>query len=351
MITSLANFWMTAFRLPSGCIKEIERLCSAFLWSGPNLNARKAKVSWADICSTKEEGGLGLRSLKEANTVSCLKLIWRILSANSMWVNWVKVYLILKSSFWMIKDTTQTGSWMWKKILKCRELAKKMYRVEVRNGKKTSFWFEQWSPLGCLKDLLNDGSRIDMGILLNATVEESWKHRKRNHRVLILNKVEEEIEKSRGNRVAEEDVSLWQNEKGLSRRNFSSKETWEFIREKKLTHDWAEIVWFKYYTPKYSFIMWLAMRGRLATGDRMRCWQNGAKVDCVLCNEPLETTEHLFFECIYSARIWEALVKGILKDRFTVKWEEIKRLLRGSGRDKMQSFLVKYILQAAVYML
>lgn len=31
VIISLANFWMAAFRLPSECIREIERLCSAFL--------------------------------------------------------------------------------------------------------------------------------------------------------------------------------------------------------------------------------------------------------------------------------------------------------------------------------
>ena len=165
--------------------------------SGPELNNRKAKVSWADICSTKQEGGLGIRSLKEANMVSCVKLIWRILASDSMWVNWVKIYLIRKSSFWMVKENTQAGSSMWKKILKCREIAKRMYRVEVRNGKKTSLWFENWSPMGCLKDLLGDGSCIDMGILINATVEESWRHRRRSHRVLILNRVEEEIEKSR----------------------------------------------------------------------------------------------------------------------------------------------------------
>lgn len=31
VIMSLTNFWMAAFRLPSGCIKEIERICSSFL--------------------------------------------------------------------------------------------------------------------------------------------------------------------------------------------------------------------------------------------------------------------------------------------------------------------------------
>lgn len=41
VITSLTNFWMAAFRLSSECLKEIERLCGAFLWSGPKLEGRK----------------------------------------------------------------------------------------------------------------------------------------------------------------------------------------------------------------------------------------------------------------------------------------------------------------------
>lgn len=116
VITSLVNFWMAAFRLPSSCIKEIERLCSAFLWSGSELNGRKAKVSWADVCRPKAEGGLGVRRLKDVSLVCSLKLIWRILSANTLWVNWIKMYLIRKGSLWSVKESTQTGSWVWRKI-------------------------------------------------------------------------------------------------------------------------------------------------------------------------------------------------------------------------------------------
>lgn len=214
VINSLANFWMAAFRLPSGCIKEIEKLCSEFLWSGPELNGRKIKVAWSDVCRTKQEGGLGLRKLKETNLVSCLKLVWRILSANSLWVNWIKMYLIRKSSFWMVRDDTQNGSWMWKKILKTREIAKMMYQVEVRNGKKASFWHERWSSLGCLKEILGPWSHVDMGISINATVEDSWKHKRRNHRVVILNRVEEEIVQCKERRTQDDDISQWKNGRG-----------------------------------------------------------------------------------------------------------------------------------------
>lgn len=181
VIRSLTNFWMAAFRLPSGCIEEIERICYAFLWSGPELNGRKAKISWEDICKMKYEGGLGLRPLKEVNQVSCLKLIWRILSAHSLWVNWIKIYLIRKDSFWTGRDNTQSGSWMWRKVLKSREMAKHFYRVEVGNGRGTSFWYEMWNPMGRLKEVAGEGSHIDMGILMNANVEDCLNHRKMHH--------------------------------------------------------------------------------------------------------------------------------------------------------------------------
>lgn len=57
VIMSLTNFWMAAFRLPSSCVKKIERLCSTFFWCGPDLNEKKNKIAWKEICKTKQEGG------------------------------------------------------------------------------------------------------------------------------------------------------------------------------------------------------------------------------------------------------------------------------------------------------
>ncbi|KAG2281931.1 hypothetical protein Bca52824_053151 [Brassica carinata] len=62
VIFGTVNFWISAFILPKGCIKEIESICSRFLWSG-NIDRRGiAKVAWSTVCLPKDEGGLGLRS-------------------------------------------------------------------------------------------------------------------------------------------------------------------------------------------------------------------------------------------------------------------------------------------------
>ena len=75
VLMSITSFWSSAFSLPGACMKEIQQLYSAFLWSGPDLNPHKAKLSWDVVCLPKREGGLGLRPLKETNKVCGLKLI------------------------------------------------------------------------------------------------------------------------------------------------------------------------------------------------------------------------------------------------------------------------------------
>lgn len=151
VLYSVTNCWMSAFQLPKQCIQEINSPCSAFLWSGSVMSTQKAKIAWTGVCTPKEKGGLGLRSLEDVNRVSCLKLIWRIISSRkSLWVQWIHIYLIRKGSFWSIKETSSLGSWMWRKMLKLRPLTMQLTRVEANNGSKTLFWYEKWSHLGLL---------------------------------------------------------------------------------------------------------------------------------------------------------------------------------------------------------
>ena len=49
VIMSLTNFWLTAFRMPKKCLGEMEKMCAAFLWSGPEMNTKKSKISWVEV--------------------------------------------------------------------------------------------------------------------------------------------------------------------------------------------------------------------------------------------------------------------------------------------------------------
>ena len=162
VLSSITSFWYSVFRMPSKCIKELESLLSAFLWFGPDLSTRKAKVAWLEVCKPIKEGGLGLCLLSETNTVSIMKLIWRLVSAkDSLWANWVRVNLLRNKSLWLVRGSSNMGSWMWKKILKYRDKATPLQKMEVRSGLETSFWWDIWSSMGRLVDIFGPRGCID----------------------------------------------------------------------------------------------------------------------------------------------------------------------------------------------
>lgn len=150
--------------------------------------------------------------------------------------------------------------------------------------------------------------------------------------------------------MQEADISLWKNEKGKFKKTFSSRETWLVIKEKHQLCDWHQVVWFKYATPRYSFILWTAIHGRLSTGDRVKNWNANADVACGLCDEPLETRKHLFFECPYSRQIWEKLIRSVMGNQYTVDWDNIIRLLsNGSTWDKLSLYIIRHVFQSVVH--
>lgn len=115
-----------------------------------------------------------------------------------------------KESFWSFKETTTKGSWMWKKILKYREIAKSFHKIQLGNGRSTSFWFDNWSSLGCLYDITGPRGVIDLGISTYATMAEIFEnHRCRGHCVESLKIVEDTIEKAKSERKERVDSSFW----------------------------------------------------------------------------------------------------------------------------------------------
>lgn len=250
------NFWETVFRLPCSCIKEVEQIFSAFLWTGPALKSSNAKVAWQDICCTKSEGGLGIRNLREVNKVYGLKLIWRMLTGESLWGKWIRANLLKGKSFWEVNSKMQRGSWMWHKMLKLRNVAKMFYKIEVGNGRGTSFWFDNWSDKGVLSDLLGARGIIDMGVEKNATVEEAVLciRRRRRYRAGVLNNIEKELNIIKNNQVlGKEDIKLWRRDSGY-KQGFSTQETWNLLRVKQTLCSWASGIWFSQATPKYAFM-------------------------------------------------------------------------------------------------
>ena len=84
---------------------------------------------------------------------------------------------------------------------------------------------------------------------------------------------------------------------------YVSSDTWEVLRVKKEQVEWWKLVWFPLAIPKQAFILWLVMKERLVTGDRLLSWGYKGDVSCLFCRNQLESGTHLFFKCSFSYRI------------------------------------------------
>ncbi|KAJ6377644.1 hypothetical protein OIU78_027971 [Salix suchowensis] len=88
---------------------------------------------------------------------------------------------------------------------------------------------------------------------------------------------------------------------GNSTGKFSIRSVWHQLRPTNPKVAGASLLWHAWHIPRFSFILWLAARGRLRTMDRLH--GNSQRV-CVLCNGHDENHDHLFFGCSFSSSIW-----------------------------------------------
>lgn len=192
-----------------------------------------------------------------------------------------------------------TGSLVWRKLLKLRPLAYDCLKYEVNDGNTASFWFDNWVGEGKLIEVTRDIGTQYLGIARHATIadaagENGWKICSRGHR--NFSAIYEKIyDFPPPDPLAGADKVSWRFDANEFKERFYSESTWNYFRSKKDRVAWRRLVWFSQAVPRNSFMVWLAFRNRVSTGDRMRTW--GITQGCTLCGEVNETRDHLYFAC------------------------------------------------------
>ncbi|GKV04776.1 hypothetical protein SLEP1_g16888 [Rubroshorea leprosula] len=159
VIQGITNFWCSVFILPKGVIKEMEKICGAFLWNNETYSVKGAKVSWLHVCKFYL-GCLGPGQLTQGR------------------------------SFWSI-NIPSDASWGWRKTLKLRPLARGLIQHIPRNGQNTSLWHDNWHLAGPLLEVYGNSIVHDARIPSQAKLASviSGKRVRRKSLLSILNKL------------------------------------------------------------------------------------------------------------------------------------------------------------------
>ncbi|KAJ0455366.1 putative reverse transcriptase zinc-binding domain-containing protein [Helianthus annuus] len=152
-----------------------------------------------------------------------------------------------------------------------------------------------------------------------------------------------------------EDKLLWRT--GDPFRDFSSACAWDSIRHREMDVEWCPIVWFAQCIPRHAFLMWLIMRRKLLTQDKILKWdfsrrKNMNMMCCLLCYADHDSHNHLFFECKFSTQVWQMVRHKVGMDSVQAKWVDIVDWLLVRSKSKsVVNYVARVLVAANAYLI
>ncbi|XP_021836449.2 uncharacterized protein [Spinacia oleracea] len=131
---------------------------------------------------------------------------------------------------------------------------------------------------------------------------------------------------------------------------FKIQRMYNHLRHQGESVGWKRIFCNSHASPKSVFIVWLALQDRLATKERLRRWNVIADSVCCLCHSTDESRDHLFFDCSYSADIWNQVLQRSGIHRTAGTWnEEVQWVQKASRSTRSKARMCNSLFCETVY--
>ncbi|KAL2902833.1 hypothetical protein RDABS01_027915 [Bienertia sinuspersici] len=129
ILMNICTYWMQILILPTGVIKEINRIYRKFLWEGHLHGQKPGYVGCNQVCKPKYKSGLGIKDLNLWNNLAVCKIVWQIAEKKDhLWVKWVYTVYIKQQSWWDYQPST-LASWIWRNICSTKKRLLKIDRT------------------------------------------------------------------------------------------------------------------------------------------------------------------------------------------------------------------------------
>ncbi|GJY49962.1 hypothetical protein Tco_0439918 [Tanacetum coccineum] len=214
----------------------------------------------------------------------------------SMHIYWASVFIIpsrtlldleqlMRSNFW---DILLCGnmSWGWRRILQVRPLIRQFIWYRLGDGNMVSAWFDRWCLLSPLSDLVTPRdihrASFDMSTKVHdVIINGNWKWPNDwlvKYPPLYTIPVPSLVPNSL-------DRLIWKSINDVDS-GFSVATVWECIRPRGEEIDWYDLVWFSHNIPRHAIHLWLVIKRKLKTQDKLRQWDSHLQVFTGVPNMP-----------------------------------------------------------------
>ncbi|PWA63876.1 reverse transcriptase zinc-binding domain-containing protein [Artemisia annua] len=130
---------------------------------------------------------------------------------------------------------------------------------------------------------------------------------------------------------------------------FSVKQVWVDYNERQPEVKWKKLVWYTQCIPSHSFVLWMVILGRLQTQDRIFQWNNDLNIRCSLCNECMDSRDHLFFQCSYVKSVWELIKPKSYVQSLSQSWMCNVEAMATNNNNTIKSVVSRLVFGSMVY--
>lgn len=226
------------------------------------------------------------------------------------------------------------------------------YSIKIGNGKKAKFWTDRWldgeAPGEFAPGLFKLARRKNLTVS-QAIDRGKW--------MMGLQRINTED-------LIEAFVKLWDKLQAVHLTNLPDSISWNMLKDlvysaksayeaqliTRIPQPHLEEVWRARVEGKIRFFLWLLLRNRLWTADRLsfRGWPH--QDACSLCDQRIESAKHLIVDCIFAKEVWQLI--GTNSTRIseaaaaaTVKkwWFRIRQAQQRDNEAKKEITLAYYV--------
>nr|XP_016505941.1 PREDICTED: uncharacterized protein LOC107823746 [Nicotiana tabacum] len=108
----------------------------------------------------------------------------------------------------------------------------------------------------------------------------------------------------------------------LDNKNITINYIYKMLKQDHQKMPWRKLICNNGGMPKWIFILYVAIMGKLDTRDTLGRRGITNNLLCPICNEEEESMKHLFFKCTYTTTIWEKLLQWMNVNRRPIEWSQ-----------------------------
>ncbi|CAJ2636955.1 unnamed protein product [Trifolium pratense] len=309
VLQSISSYIMSIFLIPHSLSDEIEKMMNSFWWGHNQEQAKGIHcLSWERLAMHKNVGGLGFKSITAFNYAMLGKQTWNLLTnPGSLITRIFKAKYFSRSDF-LSSSIGHNPSYVWRSIWSAKFVVRNGYQWVVGSGHDIPIWNHRW---------ISDGSIIPTPPnlheeLANMTISDIFiGNEKRWNAHLIQDLVDDntatKILKTHLLASVQNDRIIWRYEKNDI---YSVKSAYRYCVVDAIDTSHLQVpghwnlIWTIKSPPKLRNFLWRLCRNCVPTRVHLNAKGVNCPNSCVLCDDGLKDSHHVFFFCKNSESLW-----------------------------------------------